>query len=350
MLKAKIEKYQLKFKRPAGTSRGVYKTRDSWILQLWDDENPEHIAYGECAPLPDLSCDFNDTLEPKLQEVAERIDEFFYWLDDGLEDYPSIRFALEMALIDLQNGATRQLFDTSFSQGKEGVLINGLIWMGEPEYMREQIQDKIDQGFHCIKLKIGANAIEEELDIIATLRAEFPKKQLEIRVDANGAFDPEKVMPILERLAALDIHSIEQPIKQGQYGKMRFLCRKSPIAIALDEELIGVNTREEKQKLLKNTRPQYLILKPSLQGGISGCEEWIELAEAKNIGWWVTSALESNIGLNAIAQWTASMGVSMPQGLGTGQLFTNNIASPLEIRGEQLFYKPKEKWNFSSLK
>ncbi len=350
MLQAKYQKYQLQFKRPAGTSRGTYTTRDSWIISLWDSENPEQVAYGECAPLPDLSCDYDENYESKVAEVCERIDEFFYWMDDGLVDYPSILFGLETALIDLQNGAQRQLFDSAFSQGKEGILINGLIWMGDAAYMREQIQQKIDLGYSCIKLKIGANAIEEELNILAEMRAEFPKEKLEIRVDANGAFDPETVMPILERLADLEIHSIEQPIKQGQWGKMRFLGRKSPIAIALDEELIGYNSREEKQKLLKNTRPQYLILKPSLHGGISGCEEWIELAEAKNIGWWVTSALESNIGLNAIAQWTASLNVKMPQGLGTGQLFTNNIASPLMIDGESLYYQSGKDWDFSPLK
>jgi len=338
MLKAKFKKHSLNFKRPAGTSRGVYTTRDSWVITLWDSENPAAKAYGECAPLPDLSCDFDAHYEDKVREVCERVEDFFYWLDDGLVDYPSILFGLETALIDLQNGAKQALFDTPFTRGEEGILINGLIWMGDPDYMREQIKEKLAQGYHCIKLKIGANAIQEELAIIATLRDEFPKEQLEIRVDANGAFTAEEAMPILERLAELGIHSIEQPIRQGQIGAMRFLCRKSPLAIAFDEELIGINTLEEKRKLLKNTKPQYIILKPSLHGGISGCEEWIELAEAKNIGWWVTSALESNIGLNAIAQWTSSLGVSMPQGLGTGQLFTNNFASPLEIQGDRLFH------------
>lgn len=349
MLKATFKKYSLNFKRPAGTSRGVYTTRDSWVISLWDDENPSQIAYGECAPLPDLSCDFNENYEDKVKEVCKRVEDFFYWLDDGLIDYPSILFGLETALIDFQNGAKQLLFDTPFTRGEDGILINGLIWMGAPDYMREQIQEKLDQGFHCIKLKIGANAIDDELEILSSIRKEFPKEKLEIRVDANGAFASDEVMPILERLAELDIHSIEQPIHQGQIGAMRFLCRKSPIAIALDEELIGVNTLEEKRKLLKNTKPQYIILKPSLHGGISGCEEWIELAEAKNIGWWVTSALESNIGLNAIAHWTSSTGVTMPQGLGTGQLFTNNFESPLEIKGDCLFYSKGKTWNLTGL-
>lgn len=345
MLQAKFKKYSLNFKRPAGTSRGVYTTRDSWIISLWDSENPQIKAYGECAPLPDLSCDFDVHYENKVKEVCERIEDFFYWIDDGLVNYPSILFGLETALIDFQNGAKQQLYDTAFTQGKEGLLINGLIWMGDPAYMREQIEEKLAQGFHCIKLKIGANVIDAELDILASIRQDFPKEQLEIRVDANGAFSPEEVMPILERLAELDIHSIEQPIRQGQIGAMRFLCRKSPIAIALDEELIGINTLEGKRQLLKNTKPQYIILKPSLHGGISGCEEWIELAEAKNIGWWVTSALESNIGLNAIAQWASSLEVSIPQGLGTGQLFTNNFESPLNIQGDRLYYSKEKTWN-----
>lgn len=344
MLQAKFKKHTLDFKRPAGTSRGVYHTRLSWIITLWDDENPSIKAYGECAPLPDLSPEYDDNYENKIKEVCEGINDFFYWLDDGLVDYPSIRFALETALIDFQNGATHTLFDTPFAQGKEGILINGLIWMGNPDYMREQIQDKLNQGYHCIKLKIGANEIEDELAILRTIRHDFPKEQLEIRVDANGAFDKDLVMPILEQLADLHIHSIEQPIKQGQIGAMRFLCRKSPIAIALDEELIGINTIAEKRKLLKNTKPQYIILKPSLHGGISGCEEWIELAQEKKIGWWITSALESNIGLNAIAQWTASLAPTMPQGLGTGQLFTNNFDSPLTIQSDKLYYNPQLKW------
>ncbi len=352
MLQASYKKYELEFKRPAGTSRGVYTTRTSWIITLWDSDYPEVKAYGECAPLPDLSCDYSENYEAKVAEVCERIDEFFYWMDEGLVEYPSILFGLETALIDFQNGGKQLLYDTPFAQSKEGILINGLIWMGDAAYMREQIQDKINQGFSCIKLKLGANNIEEELNILAEMRAEFPKDKLEIRVDANGAFSPDDVMPILERLAELDIHSIEQPIKQGQWGKMRFLCRKSPIAIALDEELIGVNTLEDKQKLLKNTMPQYLILKPSLHGGISGCEEWIELAEAKNIAWWITSALESNIGLNAIAQWATSHNVSIPQGLGTGQLFTNNFESPLTIDGERLCMDNTKTWkiDFSTQK
>ena len=349
MLKAKIKKHQLQFKRPAGTSRGVYTTRDVWYLIVWDDENPVQIGIGECAPLPDLSCDFDEHYEAKLQEVCDGIDDVFEWLDEGLREYPSILFGLETALMDLQMGNHHQLYDAPFSLGQEGILMNGLIWMGEPDDMREQIQDKLKQGFTCIKLKIGAQDIEEELAIIKGIRDEFPADQLEIRVDANGAFDKDTVMPILERLGELGIHSIEQPIAPGQIGGMRFLARKSPVPIAFDEELIGIHDIDEKRKLLKNTKPQYLILKPSLHGGMSGCQEWIELAEAKKIDWWVTSALESNIGLNAIAQWAASLEVTMPQGLGTGQLFTNNIPSPLEVRGERLYYNTDEDWDLSSI-
>lgn len=349
MLKADYTKHRLDFKRPAGTSRGTYTSRDIWIIRLWDTDNPDVVAYGECAPLPDLSPELDDKYEAKIKEVCDTIEDFFFWLDDGLTDYSSIRFGLETVLTDFHSGANRELYLTSFTENNEGLLINGLIWMGDAEFMREQIQEKLSQGYRCIKLKIGTHAIEEELEIIRSIRHEFSKEELEIRVDANGAFDPETVMPILEQLAELDIHSIEQPIAPGQIGKMRFLCRKSPVAIVFDEELIGVNTYEDKVALLKNTKPQFLVLKPSLHGGLSGCEEWIELAEEKNIGWWITSALESNIGLNAIAQWASQFELNMPQGFGTGQLFTNNFPSPLEVEGDGLFYNSKQEWDFTSL-
>lgn len=349
MLKADFTKYRLDFKRPAGTSRGTYTTRDSWIIKLWDTDNPSCIAYGECAPLPGLSPELNSKYESKVKEVCEQIEDFFIWLDDGLINYPSIYFGLETALIDLHTGAKQQLFDTAFVQGKYSLHINGLIWMGDTDYMRQQIKEKIAQGFNCIKLKIGAHDIKEELAILTTLRQEFSKDVLEIRVDANGAFSPQEVMPILEALAKLDVHSIEQPIAAGQIRDMRYLCRKSPIAIALDEELIGVNTYEAKQALLKNIKPQYLILKPSLHGGFSGCEEWMELAEAKKMGWWITSALESNIGLNAIAQWASQFELKMPQGFGTGQLFSNNFDSPLSVKADRLHYAVDTAMDLSSL-
>ena len=349
MLKASYKKYQLQFKRPAGTSRGVYKTRDSWIITLWNDELPDQKGYGECAPLPDLSCDCDANYEAKVKEVCEDIDNVFEWLIDGLKTYPSIMFGVESALMDLQNGGQHLLYDSPFAQSKKGIKINGLIWMGEAADMRQQINDKIAQGFSCIKLKIGAIDIEQELDILTQLRQEFPSSELEIRVDANGAFDSREAMTIMERLAELEIHSIEQPIPAGEIKNMKYLCKNAPLPIALDEELIGIHTYEEKDALLKRIKPQYIVLKPSLHGGLSGCEEWIEVAEEYGIGWWVTSALESNIGLNAIAQWTATLANSLPQGLGTGQLFTNNIPSPLAIEGEELVYTQAGTWDFSML-
>ncbi len=339
MLKASVNKYQLKFKRPAGTSRGVYRTRDSWIVTLWDTKQPNVKGVGECAPLPDLSCDFDANYEDKIKEVCASVSDIEYWLDDGLMDYPSIRFGFETAFLDFKNGGNGLLFDTPFVHEKEGILINGLIWMGNPNYMREQIQQKLEQGFHCIKLKIGANDIEDEMQILQSLRKEFPSDRLELRVDANGAFSVDDAPKVLEYLAAMQVHSIEQPIRQKQQDEMAALCKQTPIPIALDEELIGVNAKEEKTALLDNIKPQYIILKPSLHGGIAGCLEWIDIAKERQIGWWITSALESNIGLNAIAQWTASLGVTIPQGLGTGLLFTNNFESPLYIEGDRLYHR-----------
>jgi len=349
MLKAKFRKYQLHFKQPAGTSRGVYTTRDSWFISLWHDEEPERIGYGECAPLPDLSCDFGPAYEDKIKEVCADVDNLFYWLSEGLLAYPSILFGLESALMDLQNKGQHILYDTPFVHQQKGLKINGLIWMGEAEVMRRQIEQKLDQGFSCIKLKIGAIDTSEELAILRHLRQEFPAEILELRVDANGAFDTQEALPLMEQLAALQIHSIEQPIPAGQIKNMKYLCKHSPLAIALDEELIGVHTRDEKETLIKRIKPQYIILKPSLHGGLSGCEEWIEVAEEYQVAWWITSALESNIGLNAIAQWTASLDTHMAQGLGTGQLFTNNIPSPLCIKGEELWYAEGQAWDLSVL-
>lgn len=349
MLKARFKKYQLKFKRPAGTSRGVYTTRDTWFLLLWHTEKPEQIAIGECAPLPNLSCDAGPDYESVLQELCSDISNYQYWLDERLLRFPSIRFGLETALLDLENGTSRVLFDTPFSRGKDGILMNGLIWMGEVDFMRQQIDEKIAQGFHCIKLKIGAIDFEEELAILKMIRASYSPEVLELRVDANGAFAANKALSFIKALVPLHIHSIEQPISQGQPKEMAHLCEKSPVPIALDEELIGGHTYEEKMALLTAIKPQFIVLKPSLHGGIAGCDEWIKVAENLNIGWWITSALESNIGLNAIAQWTATLNSEMPQGLGTGQLFTNNFESPLRVNGERLYHRSKLFWYLSSL-
>lgn len=349
MLQAKVTKYHLKFKRPAGTSRGIYTVRNTWMITLWESDCPEKKAYGECAPLPDLSCDFDENYKQKIEAVCADVNNYEYWLKEGLLSFPSIRFGLETALRDLECGARQVLFDTPFTQKGEGLSINGLIWMSPPEKMREQIHLKLKQGYRCIKLKIGTHAFEEEIRILEEIRKHFSVQDLELRVDANGAFSHKEVMPVLERLARLGVHSIEQPIPRGERKIMRFLCRNAPLPIALDEELIGLHSQAEKQDLLREIQPAFLVLKPSLHGGMAGCMEWIDLAKEEGIAWWITSALESNIGLNAIAQWTASLKVKMPQGLGTGQLFLNNFASPLEVKNDQLFYNSVKKWDFSGL-
>lgn len=340
-IKIKILPRLLHFKQPAGTSRGVYTIRKVWYILLSNAANPELYGYGECAPLPDLSCDALPDYEDKLRFFAQEFTERnnFDW--EELRNYPSMLFGFETALQHYQRQSL-QLWDTPFARGEEGIPINGLIWMGSYEKMYQQIQEKIRKGFRLIKLKIGAIDFEEELRLLTYIREHFSKEQMELRVDANGAFSTTDALSKLERLAQLEIHSIEQPIKAGQWKEMARLTAQTPLPIALDEELIGINTLDEKKALLDMIRPQYIILKPSLHGGIVGCEEWIKEAEARNIGWWITSALESNIGLNAIAQWTATLHPTLPQGLGTGMLFEDNIEIPLEIREDQLWFNPNK--------
>ena len=310
---------------------------------------------GECATLPDLSCDAKPEYEMTLRQVCQMVEQMGRIPYDMIRAYPSITFGLETAFASLFGAARKQglpisapagmenlidLFDSPFGRGEEGITINGLVWMGTYEEMLARLEEKLQAGFHCVKLKIGAIDFFKELDLIKRIRDVYTKEQVELRVDANGGFLPENAMSQLEALAKYDIHSIEQPIKQHQWPKMAQLCRETPLPIALDEELIGVNVRSMKEALLDTIRPQYIILKPSLHGGIYGCNEWIELANQRGIGSWITSALESNIGLNAIAHYAAKVygpDVRMPQGLGTGQLFTDNIPMPLEIRGDKLF-------------
>ncbi|MCK9269814.1 MAG: o-succinylbenzoate synthase [Bacteroidales bacterium] len=347
-MKAWFKKYQLRFHRPAGTSRGVMNTRDGWFIFIKNDHS-DYIGIGEIAPLPNLSCDDRPDLESKIDEVCRDINNYKFWLCEGLQDFPSVRFGLETALLDLKNGADRVLFPSEFTAGKAGIPINGLIWMGDTKYMQEQLAQKIEQGFRCIKLKIGAIDFDKELQLIAALRKQYDAAAIEIRVDANGAFGVADATGKLQQLARLDVHSIEQPVRQGQWPLMAELCRNSPVPVALDEELIGINAFAKKENLLDTLQPQYIILKPSLHGGMAGCDEWISLANQRNIGWWITSALESNVGLSAIAQYTFRKNVTIPQGLGTGQLFTNNIPSPLEIASGALFYKPENKWDFKTI-
>lgn len=338
-MKIEIIPKTLHFKQPAGTSRGVYTTRKVWYIVLKDDAYPMHYGVGECAPLPALSCDDVPEYEDILKETCRRLEENECIDTEYLQNYPSILFGCETALRHYQANSL-QLWQTTFSQGKEGIPINGLIWMGNFEEMYQRIEEKMKAGFRCIKLKIGAIDFEKELELLRHIRQHFTPEQIELRVDANGAFSPDEALEKLKRLSEYQLHSIEQPIRAGQWEEMARLCECTPFPIALDEELIGINKRDEKIRLLETIRPQYIILKPSLHGGIGGSEEWIELAAKRGIGSWVTSALESNIGLNAIAQWTATLMPTLPQGLGTGMLFTDNIDYPLHIEGDCLWFDP----------
>ncbi len=348
MLKASFTKHILNFKQAGGTSRGVLHEKPSWFLKIFDADNPEIFGIGECSIIPNLSPDDYEKLEPLIQKVCEDID-FYKNNFDKLTRFPSVQFALETALLDLKNKGQRILFPSEFTLGKDVIDINGLIWMGSKEFMQSQIKEKIEEGFKCIKLKIGALNFEEELNILKGIRKEYNTNEIELRLDANGAFHPSHALEKLKRLSGFNIHSIEQPIKAGQFEVMASLCEHSPIPIALDEELIGIWNPNEKQNLLTQIKPQFIILKPSLLGGLEKSLGWINLANKNQTGWWVTSALESNIGLNAIAQWTYQLQNKLPQGLGTGKLFTNNILSPLEIKKAKLFYQPEINWNLKPI-
>lgn len=339
-MKFTYHKYVLFFKRPAGTSRGVYKKRVIWYVFI---ENDGVCGIGECAPLPGLSTETPEEVEQLLAAIMANPEQYISQ-PELYEHISSVRFAMETAIIDLKNGGKQILFPSEFTSGRKGIPINGLIWMGDIDFMKTQIEEKLTSGFRCLKLKIGSLNFDKEIELLKSIRKEYPKERLTLRVDANGAFACKDARSRLEELADLDIHSIEQPIAAKQWDKMAELCANSPLPIALDEELIGVEKLGQKEELLDKIKPQFLILKPSLHGGFSGCNEWIQLAEERNIGWWITSYLESNIGLNAIAQWTFQKEVTLYQGLGTGQLFTNNFDSPLEIKSEQLWFDTKKKF------
>lgn len=337
MFATEIIPYTLRFKQPAGTSRGVYREHRVWYVVLRNNEDPTHIGVGECAPLPGLSCDYDNSYVETLNHFCQMLEERQMLESELLRRHPSILFGLETALQQYRQRSW-QLLESPFSRGEEGIPINGLIWMGSFEQMRRQADNLLQRGFRCIKLKIGAIGFEQELELLEFIRKNHPT--ITLRVDANGAFALGEVEVKLQRLATLDIHSIEQPIQASQCEEMARLCDTTPLPIALDEELIGICYPEEKKRLLERIQPQYIILKPSLHGGISGCNEWITLATELGIGWWITSALESNIGLNSIAQWCATLGNSLPQGLGTGSLYQNNIPLPLDIRGDALWFNP----------
>lgn len=343
-MKASYQKYILNFKLPAGTSRGVLKTKETFFLKIEEDGK---IGIGECSVFRGLSFDDTPDYEQKMQWVCNNINLGKDVLLQSLKLYPSIQFGIEMAFLDLGAKKSMHLFPSKFTKGLDSISINGLIWMGDFHQMLEQIADKLDSNFTCIKMKIGAIDFESEISLLKKIRNQFSAKEVELRVDANGAFSKKNALEKLKVLSDFDIHSIEQPIKQGQIDEMARLCENTPLDIALDEELIGVIDNNEKKKLLETIKPQYIILKPSLVGGINGSIDWIESAEKNNSSWWITSALESNIGLNAIAQWTYTLQSSLPQGLGTGSLFTNNIESPLEVSKGKLHYNSEIDWDLN---
>lgn len=340
-MKAEYKKYILDFKRPSGTSRGVLTQKETWFIILEEDGKR---GIGECGILRSLSIDDRPDYKEKLKWTCEKIDLGEQALWESLTEFPSIQFGIEMAFQSLRSDSPYLLFPSAFTYGKENIPINGLVWMGEEAYMKEQIEEKLAQGFNCIKLKIGAIDFQKELDLLSLIRENFSAEEIEVRVDVNGAFSKEDALGKLIQLNKFQLHSIEQPIKQGQVDAMANLCLETPFPIALDEELIGVFGYDNKQALLEKIKPQYIILKPSLVGGFRGSKEWIEIAESMGIDWWITSALESNIGLNAIAQWTFLQNNPMPQGLGTGGLYTNNFDCPLEVKNGMLTYNPDVAW------
>ncbi|WP_299103905.1 o-succinylbenzoate synthase [uncultured Tenacibaculum sp.] len=344
MIKATYQQYILNFKQASGTSRGILRTKETYFLMLTKEGKK---GIGECGLFRGLSADDRPDYEEKLAWVCDNIHLGLEQLLEELIEFPSIQFGLEQAFLSLEGNHPFELFPSKFSKGEKAISINGLIWMGDKSFMQKQIKDKLAQGFSTIKMKIGAIDFDTELNLLKSIRKEFSSDEIELRVDANGAFSAENALEKLKYLSELDMHSIEQPIKQGQWQEMASLCEKTPLAIALDEELIGVFSSEEKKKCIATIKPQYIILKPSLIGGFKGSNEWIEIASNHKAGNWITSALESNIGLNAIAQWTYTLNNPLPQGLGTGSLFTNNIESPLEVEKGSLKYNPHKDWKLS---
>jgi len=341
-MKASYHRHELQFKRPSGTSRGVLKTKETWFIRI---ENKGNYGIGECGILRGLSVDDRPDYEEKFNWTCQNIQLGKDRLLEELIEFPSIQIGVEMAFISLASKNPHVLFPSDFTTGNSGITINGLIWMGEFDFMKQQIEEKLAKGFTCVKLKIGAINFADELTLLKKIRNQFSEKEVELRVDANGAFHPNDALEKLKRLSEFNLHSIEQPIETKQWQDMAELCEKTPFPIALDEELIGVFDVTKRLEMLQTIQPQYIILKPSLVGGFKETKNWIDIAESQDINWWITSALESNVGLNAIAQFTYTLQNKMPQGLGTGSLYTNNISSPLEINGEKLWYNPKKNWD-----
>ncbi len=339
-MRATWRKHRLQFVNPVKTSRNTMSYRDAWFLTIFDNGI---AGIGECAPLPGLSLDPTERVEKTLAEVCFLIENQKTISNKIYLEFPAIKFAVEMAHLDFTQGGKGILYDNDFVTGRQALAINGLIWMGSFDSMKLQIDEKIESGFTVIKLKVGSLKFDDELQLLTYIRSTYDQS-IELRLDANGAFPADKTSEYLAELSQYNIHSIEQPIAVGQTADLKKLCKDSPIPIALDEELIPHQTVDDKRSLLENIQPQYIILKPSLVGGFSGAEEWISIADSMGIGWWATSALESNIGLNAIAQWTASFKPTIPQGLGTGQLYSNNLESPLEIANGKLRYNQNKTW------
>ncbi len=349
MLRARWIEHVLHPRFELGTSKGVITDRTVWYLMAWQSDRPEVVGIGEAALFPGHSKEYPADVKAKLLELCADTSDWELRLHTDLVNVPSVRFAVEQCLRDLQVGGSKNLFPSDFTIGRSAIPINGLVWMGDRSIMKQRIREQIESGHTTVKMKIGAIGLADELDLLRAVRAEFSEQDLVLRVDANGAFTPTEVPGVLLQLADLRVHSIEQPVAPGLYEVMADLCATSPVPIALDEDLIGLNTPGSKVDLLESIRPQFIVIKPSLVGGWAATQQWIDLAGARNIGWWITSALESSIGLNAIAQYTATLGVSIAQGLGTGRVYTNNIPSPLEADRGLLHYRPEVEWDLSSL-
>ncbi len=343
---ASIKKLELEFITPGKTSRGTLYTKPSWFFILEKDGN---VGIGECSVIPGLNPEYTEGYEQRIFDIANQINKDTLPELSKPDAFPSIRFGLETALINLSQKVEGILYPSSFTRGEKSININGLIWMGNPTEMKSRISEKLNQGFKVLKLKVGALDFSEELSLLKSIRKEYSPSDLEIRLDANGAFHADEALNKLEQLSDFHIHSLEQPIKAGQWEKMAEICRQSPIPVALDEELIGTYNLDKKKKLVAAISPPYIILKPGLLGGFEASQEWIDIATENQVGWWVTSALESNVGLNAIAQWTFTLNPQTVQGLGTGQVFRNNISSPLYLKGPNLMYNPDTSWELGNI-
>lgn len=357
-LRAKVFSKAFHFGFSARTSRGLMLDRTCWFIKIWNEHTPEIFGLGECAPIQGLSPDYQQDGE-MINRIATLINSKSLEIDaqdlvgigtfitvtfkaEKIDQFPSVLFALECALLDLIHGGKRVVFENKFSSGHK-IPINGLIWMGGMDFMLQQVEIKIYDGFRCVKLKVGGLDFERECDILQYIRRKYYKMDITVRLDANGAIKPEEALYKLKELSKFKIHSIEQPLKPG-HELLPELCKESPIPIALDEEMIGVRGRDEKKKLLERIKPKYIVLKPTLHGGLSGTKEWIEIAEKSNIGWWLTSALESNVGLNALCQFSSEFDSEIPQGLGTGHIYEDNVQSPLQVKTGLIFQNPSNSW------